>query len=271
VAPFDGSIFILAVASVIMMATWGENFGGQKNKMGLSSPAQPLEGGESAGLKVNLQMEDISLTEQPSRVGDRLGFRGAIAAMKKDRRILLLGIVCSFFEGVMFVFVFMWTPALEVCRGNTVLQHGLIFAEFMICMMMGSQLFEMAAHHRVETHALISLLLAISIACMVLVAIYEVYQTRLMLFLLFEVCIGIYWPASSVLRSHIIPESCRATIMSLFRIPLNGIVLITLIGVDKISQFQCFMTCAFILLISLLCQYQLSLLNSEVEKVIHSF
>ena len=267
VAPFDASIFILVIASVIMMSTWGENYGGQKTDT-LSPPTPPHQGDQSDGL-LSVKVENANICS----VGDHnfLGFRGAIAAMNKDKRILLLGITCSLFEGVMFIFVFMWTPALEMCKGDTELHHGLVFAEFMICMMMGSQLFEMANDHHVEVHFLIFLLLATSVACMGLVAVYEVYQTRLMLFLLFELCIGVYWPASSVLRSHIIPESCRATVMSLFRIPLNWIVLISLIGVDRISQFQCFMTCAFILVVSLLCQHQLSLLDKTVEKETHSF
>jgi hypothetical protein len=47
-------------------------------------------------------------------------------------------------------------------------------------------------------------------------------------FMLFEVCIGVYFPAMSKLKGEIVKESVRATVYALFRLPLNVFVIIML-------------------------------------------
>jgi hypothetical protein len=58
---------------------------------------------------------------------------------------MLLGTIQSLFEGAMFTFVFMWTPALSV--GGKDLPHGWIFASFMLCVMIGSSLFKFLVYY----------------------------------------------------------------------------------------------------------------------------
>jgi len=65
----------------------------------------------------------------------------AWSRIKEDRKIALLGIIQSFFEGAMYIFVFMWTPALESTSAQAI-SHGWIFASFMICVLLGSNLFK---------------------------------------------------------------------------------------------------------------------------------
>ena len=59
-----------------------------------------------------------------------------------DEKVALLGITQSCFESAMFIFVFEWTPALESSASTMHLPHGLIFAVFMVCIMIGSNLFK---------------------------------------------------------------------------------------------------------------------------------
>jgi len=58
-----------------------------------------------------------------------------------DTKVLLLGCIQSLFEGSMYVFVFMWTPALTEPHGDesskvhddeSAFPYGLIFACFMV-------------------------------------------------------------------------------------------------------------------------------------------
>jgi len=44
-------------------------------------------------------------------------------------------------------------------------------------------------------------------------------------FIVFEVCVGIFWPAMGFMRGIYVPEATRATIMNFFRVPLNMIVI----------------------------------------------
>merc|ERR1719159_1891152 len=52
-------------------------------------------------------------------------------------------------------------------------------------------------------------------------------------FILFEVAVGIYWPAAGVVKAQVVPESCRATLYSLFRLPLNAIVFLCLLFINR--------------------------------------
>jgi len=48
--------------------------------------------------------------------------------------------------------------------------------------------------------------------------------------LLFEGCIGAYYPAMSTVKGNIVPEDQRAAIYSVFRLPMNLVVLINLVS-----------------------------------------
>lgn len=53
-----------------------------------------------------------------------------------DEKIALLGAIQSLFEGSMYTFVFLWTPALS--PNDEEIPHGFIFATFMLASMLGS-------------------------------------------------------------------------------------------------------------------------------------
>ena len=88
----------------------------------------------------------------------------------------------------------------------------------------------------------------------------------LYLFLLFEVCVGAYWPASGVVRASVIPESMRATVMSLYRIPLNAIVLLALFKVDTMTESVIFIACCLLLCVAVGCLLWLEKLGEQADK-----
>merc|ERR1712187_1001571 len=45
-------------------------------------------------------------------------------------------------------------------------------------------------------------------------------------FLVFETCVGVFNPCSGVLRSKVIPDKLQGSVMNMFRIPLNSLVVI---------------------------------------------
>jgi MFS family permease len=97
VAPFDVSLLCLVAGSVFVALYWTENTG------------------------------DSSID-----LGSTLG--NAFTKLRQDPKIIYLGIIQSFFEGAMYIFVFMWTPALEGTSPWTgqLISHGWIFACFMV-------------------------------------------------------------------------------------------------------------------------------------------
>ncbi len=116
VAPFVVTLLPLSAVAVLVYSTWSENYGDEKLDL----------------------------------VGT---FASAWATVRADPRIMYLGAAQSAFEGAMYTFVFMWTPALAAEDGSMdALPFGTIFAVFMICSMIGSSLFSMLIQNaKVET------------------------------------------------------------------------------------------------------------------------
>lgn len=58
-----------------------------------------------------------------------------------DSQLLILGLIQTFFEGSMYIFVFNWVPSLEQVSASSSLPLGYIFSSFMMSMMLGSLLY----------------------------------------------------------------------------------------------------------------------------------
>jgi len=178
VAPFDVSLICLLSGGLYVMLYWNENTGDAQSDFGVN-------------------------------------FSTAFTKIKQDKKIALLGCIQSFFEGAMYIFVFMWTPALE---STTVfpIHHGWIFACFMICVLIGSHLFGylLEKGYSVERTAMIMFMVAAS--SLAIPAFIQNHSVRLIAFFIFEICVGIFWPTMGMLRGRYVPEDVRATVMNFF-------------------------------------------------------
>eukprot|EP00546_Thalassionema_frauenfeldii_P002182 CAMPEP_0178934284 /NCGR_PEP_ID=MMETSP0786-20121207/23777_1 /TAXON_ID=186022 /ORGANISM="Thalassionema frauenfeldii, Strain CCMP 1798" /LENGTH=293 /DNA_ID=CAMNT_0020612049 /DNA_START=529 /DNA_END=1410 /DNA_ORIENTATION=- len=157
------------------------------------------------------------------------GLKNAVITTIRSRDILLCGIVSSLFEGSMYIFVFMWTPALKALSGDTPPPLGLIFSAFMVACMAGSSLFSIFSTRLQDEVVLIGVLLTATLS-MIVIAIGSTDVSLLVGMLLFELCIGMYFPVMGILKGSIVPEDRRAAIYNLYRIPLNFIVLFSLLA-----------------------------------------
>lgn len=68
----------------------------------------------------------------PTQIEFCSGFGNAIKAVTSDPKVALLGAAQSAFEGAMYTFVFMWTPAIATPDTKASLPYGTIFAAFMV-------------------------------------------------------------------------------------------------------------------------------------------
>lgn len=248
-APFDVAIIFLLFLSVLILCSWGENYG--------DPLAMPLQ-----------------------------NFKTAITTIRTDRKILCLGLIQTLFEGSMYTFVLEWTPALmaterepsvpegasdstgsstdENHRGS--IPHGYIFASFMVAIMIGSSLFKLFSR-TIPVESFMRPVLLVASLALLLPILYPQSQIIVLLsFLLFEVCVGIFWPSLGTMRGKYIPEASRATIMSLFRVPLNLIVVVIL--TQNFPMTVIFEWCVILLLIAALCQVYLNRLS--LSPVSHS-
>ena len=206
VAPFGLSIIFLAVGMILILNFWTENYG------------------EQTGDVVRKMRESISI-------------------IAKDKKILLVGVQQALFEGAMYTFVFIWTPALEAIEGSDLIPHGIIFACFMIASSIGSMLFGTIEGAMSIPRILFAVFCTAS-ASMLVCLMSTTPVVSMGAFILFEMSVGLFWPGIGTLRSQYLPESHRATIINLFRAPLNIIVCLILYRQDTMTVASTFLFCA---------------------------
>jgi len=232
VAPFMVSLVLLIVGSIIVSSSWKENYGDSN--------------------------VDISGT-----------FVNAWQGMKQDIKIPILGLVQSLFEAAMYTFVFMWTPALQAAipEGSPKeLPFGIIFACYMVSIMIGSSIFGILLRYKFSPEEIARMLL-LTAAVSLLVPIYVSDMLFVTLsFLLFEICCGVYFPCMGTLRGKYIPEETRAATMNFFRVPLNFLVVLVLVKVNDLNNSTVFIMCSMWLFIAFLLQNQLKRLAISATK-----
>ncbi len=191
VAPFDMSALFLLIGSGFIWFSWSENYGDTKNNM--------LQ-----------QMNE------------------AIRVVRTNKSVFFVGLSQSLFEGAMYTFVFMWTPALSGEGSERKdIPHGLIFASFMIACSLGGSLFGIL-EKRWPLPVLARNLFIFSAGTMAVPMLTDSGAMIMAAFLGFEVAVGLFWPCIGTLRSKYVPEDCRATVTNLFRVPLNLVVCVVL-------------------------------------------
>ena len=186
------------------------------------------------------------------------GLSAAWTNLVSDKKIWLVGISQSLFEGSMYTFVFMWTPQLEETNiTGAKLPYGTVFACFMVSCMIGSTCVGILGRWKPAREYMVYIFLLAAFALFPSAAGMG-FMSQLFGFCLFEGCVGVYFPTWGSLRSEVVPEECRSAIMNLFRVPLNFIVVIILINIDTLSGSTVFSLCFIGLLASGVCQLLLS-------------
>lgn len=209
-APFDMAIVFLCGAAAFL-AFWPENYGKPLTESPGARTPRPGTPSESAN----------AAKDAPS------GFSQAQAILAEQPAVLAVGLVCAFFESSMFIFIFNWTPLVTGPTGPKP-PYGHIFAAFMVMAMLGSRIFTLITHFvsvaRVGFYAV--LLGTVSNAAVLLLG--SPFSSFLA-FLLFELCIGMYFPMMGTMKAQLVPEHCRSTLYNIFRLPLNAIVVSSLV------------------------------------------
>lgn len=184
--------------------------------------------------------------------------------------LLSLGTTNSLYEAALHVFVFIWTPALEKRKDadQTVsgfVPHGVVFSLFMTCKMLGSMTYSiLSSVQRKRPYVNVSVsgdnsnntsiaqtrkslryvFLAAAISFFWTVVFKESYFVALFAFCAFEFGLGVYWPAMAVLRGELVPNNLRASVTSVFRVPLNVLVVMLLTAAGRASERALLLCCA---------------------------
>lgn len=65
------------------------------------------------------------------------------------------------------------------------------------------------------------------------------------------------------LRSRYIPEEVRSTVMNIFRVGLNLLVVLTLVNIETLSQDSVFLLTVLLLTLAVVCQHRLFVLSEQ--------
>ncbi|KAM3589412.1 hypothetical protein VKS41_000275 [Umbelopsis sp. WA50703] len=178
--------------------------------------------------------------------------------MFSDSKILSLGLAQTLFECSMYIFVLLYTPALEQALEDqhAVVPLGYLFSTLMVAVMIGSLMFRVLTEPSegsgwmkkcmpLSKGAIITLALAIAAGSFWTMALFTSNPKCLVAaFHVFEFTVGVYFPTMSSLKAEIIPDESRAGVMSLLRVPMNIGVCAILWQVDSVSMTMLFAICA---------------------------
>lgn len=189
IGPFQLAI-VLSAISMLIVFTWRENYG------------------EAS------QSEDVK-TISSSIVS-------CCKTIMKHPKMLCLGLSQSFFEGAMYTFVFMWVPSMALALKDEQLPLGLVFSSFMLAMTLGGLV--MGSIQQTEGVAVYVYIIA-TIAMIVPAITFDFWPVFIS-FLVFEASVGMFNSCGALLRSQYYPASMQSSIMTVFRLPLNLLVVI---------------------------------------------
>jgi len=260
--PFDIALLALVLCGFLAAALWEENYGdsssGNDNGNGNGGEGGSHKDGGNTNINTNSSSSSNNNDQGRRRWYDAL--RNASIATWRNADVLLCGLISSLFEGSMYIFVFMWTPALTSLSSSSSsspppppgdeetithdeaaataategendksLPFGLIFSTFMVCCMAGSSLFSILSDTPMRIEVMAVGVLFVSSLSMVIIVASSSDTVTLCGMSAFETCVGMYWPIMGTMKGVIVPEDKRAAIYNLFRIPLNLIVLTSLL------------------------------------------
>lgn len=221
--PFYFCMIVCFIAGVYMMVYWNEN---------------------------NIAL--VNTIKSDEQVKDNFfgKLKNAWFTIKDDKPLFAVGIIESTFKISLVLWMFMWTPLLEETNPSTI-HPGAIFICFMLARLIGSELFEgLKTVMKANTYILtigITLTGALSFYMEFFIVNFDI---RFMMLLYFDGLSGIFMPLMSSLKSQMIPEKLRTTIMTFFRFPINVCAIATLFGTAYLSTGQICLICAGFMTIS---------------------
>ena len=186
--------------------------------------------------------------------------------------VFLIGAVESVFETCLFIFVFVWTPAVGGFATNNASGQGLrmsdiplgiAFASFMVCYMIGGLICDYLTHK--VNYPLPNLLLPVtgaSTGIFLLAAVLTrgnpspfLRSLVLICLQLIELGCGFYFPIMRVLREKILPSDHQVSIINWFRVPLTLISAVALFSFHTSSGGipSIFIFCAVLMSVGFLC------------------
>eukprot|EP00392_Amoebophrya_sp_AT5.2_P006166 g6176.t1 len=153
------------------------------------------------------------------------GFKQAMRLIRSSPGMLCLGLSQAFFEGAVYTFVFMWVPNMQLVAKTKALPYGLVFSCFMLSMTLGGALSGILIPY-LGAHAIcLATYVTAALAMATPIFFYDFWPV-FVCFLVLECVLGMFNAGGGLLRSQFYPEKMQSSLMNVFRIPLNLLVVL---------------------------------------------
>jgi MFS family permease len=211
ICTYDIAAAMLILAFPLICYGWEENYGDVAHQ-------GPLAGMLGAGID-----DDRSQEYRQSHLHH---IRAGMQTLVSSWRVWMLGIAVAFFEAATYTFFMRWTPTLSF-ESTPRVPLGVVFSSLMMCCMLGSSAFSFV--NPKCNPAYVVLFACIFSMCSLGYVVRQIGDIAALpmvfcCFCIFEVCVGLYFPAIGSLKSEVVPEENRAIIYNCYRIPLNIVV-----------------------------------------------
>ena len=190
-----------------------------------------------------------------------------------EEKIFMIGAIESLFESVIYIIIFLWTPILEPGKPSL----GVVFSTFMVSTLFGQAFFHiMTIRRKMSTSTLLIFATILAFLANVILIISTTPSLRdvslsFAAFVVFEISVGIYFPAMGFLRSHIIPDTHRWSIMNWFRVPINLIACAVLMllheDVFRHGNRMIFVICSVLLFLAILSGVRFHKISKDDESL----
>jgi len=211
IGPFQGAI-ALTVLALVLILPWEENYGETKDE-------DNKEGKKDGNSLMDQFFEGWKVTLSNSSVWK-------------------IGLIQAFSEGGMYTFVFMWVPTLLTMNPPGGLPTGCVFSAMMMAITMGGMVFPILQSRfsailgskSSASEACASFIYFAASASMAVPATFlsgtasEHFTAIIASFMMLECCVGLFMPVAGTLRSKYVPDALQGTILNIFRLPLNAVV-----------------------------------------------
>ncbi|KAL7552742.1 hypothetical protein ACHAWF_015979 [Thalassiosira exigua] len=271
--PFMVSPMFLLLGGFIVATSWDESIEGEGGNKKQRSP-KPIP------------------QKQPS-------MRDNLSILRSDKKILLFGIAQVLFDATLEIFIMVWPPSMtraihQTYGDDAVTPYGVIFSCFMACCMVGGSIFAStnaatdSSGKRKSLERSTVILMGVSCLSFVMaifatsqsssttddtsppkyqeVAAWQSLAPLIVSYFVYESCVGLYFPSIGTLRSKYLPDTHRSSLMSLFGVPQNAIVVSVFLSVHKLGNSGALAMASAGLLCATACMMALCSLDTKEAK-----
>lgn len=163
-------------------------------------------------------------------------FKEALTELRKTD-VLCVGLIEGIIMAVLGIFLFSWTPILKMSTDGNI-NVGLIYTCLLLTMLVGIKVYSIFILY-LKADKYLSLMVSIFFESTMFIAIYfdNSFFRRLIYLSLINGYQGFYNPLNSVIKSAVIIDLYRASLMNIFRIPLNVYTIVVFFTLRFMNPF----------------------------------